>query len=159
MNKHIVGCVAAMVLLAPVGASAKDQAPSADWSGTWKLNVAKSKLGANPGKWSETRTYAVDGKKITLDGKGMTSAGKATHISYAGSVDGKAYPMMGSPVGDRIVLTLVTSRQIKAKVTFHGKPSGSAVSDLSADGKRLTLRRYALTGSAPRNVTMVFDKM
>ncbi|WP_347717365.1 hypothetical protein [Sphingomonas sp.] len=159
MNKHIVGFVAAMVLLAPVGASAKDQAPSADWSGTWKLNVAKSKLGANPGKWSETRTYAVDGKKITLDGKGMTSAGKATHISYAGSVDGKAYPFMGSPIGDSIAITMVTPRELKSKVMLRGKPSASAVSYLSADGKRVTLRRHALIGSAPRDVTMVYDKM
>jgi hypothetical protein len=159
MNKHIVGFVAAMVLLTPVGASAKDKALSADWSGTWKLNVAKSKLGAHPGQWSETRTYAVDGKKITLDGKGMTSAGKTMHISYAGSVDGKAIAMMGNPIGDRIAMTMVTPREIKSKVTLHGKPSASAVSDLSADGKRIMLRRHAIVGSAPRDVTMVFDKM
>ncbi|MEO5641593.1 MAG: hypothetical protein ABIQ98_07510 [Sphingomicrobium sp.] len=159
MNKQIVGFIAAVALFAPACASAKDKAPSADWSGTWTLNVAKSKLGAHPGKWSETRIYAVEGNKITLDAKGTTSAGKPTHISYAGAVDGKAFPMIGNPIGDRIALTLVTPREMKAKVTLHGKHSASAVSDLSADGKRLTLRRHAMTGSAPRDVTMVFDKM
>ena len=159
MNKQFIGFIAAVALFAPACASAKDQAPSADWSGTWTLNVAKSKLGAHPGKWTETRTYTVEGNKITLDAKGTTSAGKPTHISYAGTVDGKAYPMMGNPIGDRIAMTLVTPREIKAKVMLHGKPSASAVSDVSADGKRLTLRRRSMVGSAPRDVTLVFDKM
>ena len=158
MNKHIVGFVAAVALLAPAGALAKDKGLSADWSGTWTLNVAKSKLGAHPGKWSETRTFAVDGNKITLDSKGTTSAGKVTHISYAGSVDGKATPMMGNPMGDQIAITMVTPRELKSKVMMHGKPSGSAVSDLSADGKQIMLRRHAMGGSAPRDVTLVFDK-
>lgn len=158
MNKHIVGFVTAMLLVAPVGASAMDKSPSADWSGTWKLNVAKSKLGAHPAQWSDTRTYAVEGNKITLDAKG-TSAGKPMHISYVGTIDGKAFPILGNPIGDHIALTLVTPREIKAKLTRHGKPSASAVSDLSADGKRLTLRRHAMIGNAPRDVTLVFDKM
>jgi hypothetical protein len=159
MNKQIIGFIAAVALFAPACASAKDKAPSAGWAGTWKLNVAQSKLGAHPGKWSETRTYAVDGNKITLDTKGMSSTGQATHISYAGSVDGKTYPMMGNPIGDSIAMTLVAARQIKSRVLLHGKPSASAVSEVSADGKRLTLHRHAMVGSAPRDVTMVFDKM
>ena len=159
MNKHIVGFVAAMVLLAPAGAFAKDQALSADWSGTWKLNVAKSKLGVHPGKWSDTRTYSVEGHKITLDSKGTTTAGRPTHMSYAGTVDGKVYPVMGNPIGDHIAMTLVTPREIKAKVMLHGKQSASAVTDVSADGKRLTLHRHSTRGSAPRDVTMAFDKM
>lgn len=159
MNKHIVGVVAAMVLLAPIGASAKDQAPSADWSGTWKMNVAKSKLGAHPGKWSETRTYALDGNKITVEGNGTTAAGKPTHISYAGAIDGKPIAMMGNPIGDQIAITMVTPRELKSKVMMHGKPSASGVSDLSADGKHITLHRHAMVGKAPRDVTMMFDKM
>ena len=159
MNKHIVGAVAAMMLLAPVSALAKDQAKSADWSGTWKLNVAESKLGAHPGKWSETRTYAVDGNKITLDAKGMTATGTPTHISYTGAIDGKPMAMMGNPIGDQIAITMVTPRELKSKVMMHGKPSASAVTDLSTDGKRITLRRHAMVGKAPRDVTMMFDKM
>src|SRR4030095_11545258 len=61
-------------------------------SGTWKINVAKSKFSPGPAPKSGTRTNtAVDGgMKVVTDG--VNSEGKKTHNEYTVKFDGKDYP-------------------------------------------------------------------
>jgi hypothetical protein len=61
-------------------------------SGTWKINIAKSKFSPGPAPKSGTRTNtAVDGgMKVVTDG--VNSEGKKTHNEYTVKFDGKDYP-------------------------------------------------------------------
>ena len=121
------------------------------FSGTWKLNEAKSKLSAGMNK-NTTVTYAVSGDsvKVTLDGVGAD--GKATHDEWTGKFDGKDYPVTGNPMtdtraykkvnehtleatgkkGDKVVLTA------KITVSADGKTRTVVATQTGADGKRMT---------------------
>ena len=107
--------VAAVAIGSPA-ALANPDSPSAQWNGTWKLDTAASKFASPVGKLSETRTYKISGNKVSLVSKGTDAAGKAVRFRYNAAFDGKWYPMIGNPRGDRISLTLVNPRQSKAKV-------------------------------------------
>ena len=67
------------------------------FSGTWKVNVAKSKFDPGPGLKGQIVTFQVVGTdwKVVVD---STSAdGKTTHSEWIGKFDGKDYPMKGDP--------------------------------------------------------------
>src|SRR5258708_12992211 len=67
--------------------------------GTWKLNEAKSKIGAGSPKLT-TVVYeaAGDSVKVTVDG--TDADGKPLHSGRTGKYDGKDYPLTGDPNPD-----------------------------------------------------------
>ena len=126
--------------------------------GAWKLNEAKSKIGAGSPKLT-TVVYeaAGDSVKVTVDG--TDGDGKPLHSEWTGKYDGKDYPVTGDPNADtrsyKIVNdhTLASTNKKGDKVTI----SGRAV--VSADGKTRTV---TLTGTDSKGKkytnTAVFDK-
>ncbi|MEP6995403.1 MAG: hypothetical protein ABI968_12830, partial [Acidobacteriota bacterium] len=66
------------------------------YTGTWKLNEAKSKFGTGSTK-NMTVVYAAAGDmtKVTVDG--VDKDGKPTHNEWTGKFDGKDYPVAGDP--------------------------------------------------------------
>lgn len=79
--------------------------------------------------------------------------------SYSGAFDGRGYPMVGNPVGDSIALSLVTPRRAIATVKMGTVITATATSDVSPDGKHLTLRRKTLHGKAAPTIDVLsFDK-
>jgi hypothetical protein len=151
--------VGSLVLTAPQPTFANPNAPSAQWEGTWQLNMAHSKF-ATPGKRSETRTYRINGNKVKLTSTGTDARGKAEKFSYSAAYDGKWYPMVGNPRGDSIALTLDNPRVSKAKVRRNGVLTATASLEVSADGKHLTLNRKTLNAKkAPTVEVLAFDKV
>jgi hypothetical protein len=67
--------------------------------GTWKLNEAKSKIGAGSPK-NTTVVYeaAGDSVKVTVDG--TDGDGKPLHNEWTGKYDGKHYAVTGDPNTD-----------------------------------------------------------
>src|ERR1039457_2830494 len=67
--------------------------------GTWKLNEAKSKIGANAPK-NSTVIYeaAGDSVKVTIDG--AAPDGTPTHSEWTGKFDGTNYPSTENPNED-----------------------------------------------------------
>jgi hypothetical protein len=131
------------------------------WSGTWKLNSAKSKFTAPDfSEKSETRTYVVSGKKVTMHSSFVGGTGKTVKWSYSASWDGKIYPTVGNPNVDHIVLMPVSDREVKARSILRGKPSAKSTVTVSADGQHLTMKRSILTAkSGPTDDTLVFDRV
>ena len=151
--------VTSIALSMPLPASAKKVAASPLWSGTWQLNVAASKLTPPVGKRSETRIYVVTGNEISVKATGTDATGKALQYSYAGPFDGKPYPMIGNPVGDKIALTLVNPLRADATVTMGKTVTAMSSSNISPDGKHLTLKRRTLRAkAAPAMELLEFDK-
>ena len=134
---------ASLALAIPQGASAAD--PNAKlWNGTWHLNAAKSKFGSSAKEASETRTYDISGKKVTMKSSSKNLAGKELNFSYTAGYDGKWYPMVGNPNADRIMLKAVSDREVRASSRLKGKPSVHSTAIVSSDGKHLTLSRKML---------------
>ena len=128
------------------------------WNGTWHLNAAKSKFASSAKEASETRSYDISGKKVTMKSSSKNSAGKALNFSYTAGYDGTWYPMTGNPNADRISLKVVSDREVKASSQLKGKPSVESTATVSKDGKHLTLKRKMLRLKGAPTDVLEFDR-
>jgi opacity protein-like surface antigen len=139
--------------------SANAEAPNAKlWNGTWHLNAAKSKFASSAKEQSETRTYDISANKVTMKSSSKDPSGKTLNFSYSAGYDGKWYPMVGNPNANRISLTAVSDRELKASSRLQGKSSVESTATVSADGKHLTIvRKMVRMKGAPTDV-LEFDR-
>jgi hypothetical protein len=126
--------------------------------GTWKLNEAKSKIGAgSPNLTTVVYEAAGDSVKVTVDG--TDSDGKPTHNEWTGKYDGKDYPVTGDPNADTRSYKKVNNHTL----TLVGKKGDKVTTTgrivVSADGKTRTV---TTSGTDPKgnkfSTTAVYDK-
>lgn len=160
MNAHLkLFAVAGALTFAAPEAMAKPMAPSPHWIGTWTLNLAESKF-AKPGRRTEMRTYRVAGNQVRMESRGIGPDGRSINFRYAAVYDGKWYPLVGNPIGNRISLQLINSRHVRAKVRKDNRDTAVASVRLSADGRRLTLNRTTLNArGTPIVDVLAYDKV
>jgi len=108
------------------------------FTGTWKLNEAKSKL--SPGMPKNTSVVYEDaGENVKVTVEGVDADGKATHNEWTGKFDGKDYPVTGDATSDARSYKKVNDHTL----TFAGKKGGkvtlSGRTVVSADGKTRTV--------------------
>ena len=126
--------------------------------GTWKLNEAKSKIGAGSPKLT-TVVYeaAGDSVKVTVDG--TDGDGKPLHSEWTGKYDGKDYPVTGDPNADTRSYKIVNDHTLASTNKKGDKVAISGRAVVSADGKTRTV---TLTGTDSKGKkytnTAVFDK-
>ena len=126
--------------------------------GTWKLNEAKSKIGAGKPKITTVvHEAAGDSVRVTVDG--IDGDGKPLHTEWTGKYDGKDYPVIGDPNTDTRSYekvndhTLVATSKKGDKVTMRGRRV------VSADGKTATVTRTAVDSKSKKfSGTFVYDK-
>ena len=161
MHMHVRSTLIAASLAVVVSGSAIAKSPMASslWNGTWQLNLAKSKLSMPAGQRSETRIYVVQGNTLKLTATGTDPSGKPTQYNYTGAFDGKPSPMTGNPVGDNISIRLVNPRRLSITVRMGMAITAVTRSDISLDGKHMTLLRKTMHDkAAPTVEVLVFDK-
>ena len=73
-------------------------------SGTWKLNLAKSKYDPGPAPQRNTMKIEASGEGEKATTEGVNAAGTATGTQYTAQYDGKDYPMTGSQNADTVSL-------------------------------------------------------
>jgi hypothetical protein len=136
--------------------------PSPDaklWSGSWHLNVGKSKFAsAATSEKSEVRAYRISGNHVTMRSTVTTESGKVMRWGYSAVTDGKWYLTAGNPAMDHIKMIAVSGTEMKAETLKLKKPSGSGTLTLSEDGKELTLDRTGGAAGTDHDV-MVFDRV
>ncbi len=127
--------------------------------GTWKLNLAKSKFSPGPAPKSQTRVYAATADGIEMTYTGVAADGLAVNGKSTFRYDGKDYPLTGSADFDTLTLKRIDASTIESTQKKAGKPVGTTIRTVSADGKVLTLKGKgtSATGQAFENV-MVFDR-
>ena len=152
--------VAAAAIALPQGANAQAPALAKAWNGTWHLDTGKSKFSsAEFTPKSDTRTYSVTGRRVTMRSSGINAAGKKLTWSYSATADGKWYKTSGNPNTDHVALTFVSPREFKSKTKLNGKPSAKSTVTVSSDGKVLTIHRSILNAkSGPTDDTLVFHR-
>jgi hypothetical protein len=142
--------------LAATGLSAQAADPA---SGTWELNLAKSKFSPGPAPKSLTRTYEVTGGVIKYSLNGTDADGKPTSMQYTAKSDGKDYPVTGSKDFDAISLRQVDASTMEATLKKGGKAVQTSTRVLSKDGKTLTLTTKGTNAKGQKvDNLMVFDK-
>jgi len=126
--------------------------------GTWKLNEAKSKIGAGSPKLT-TVVYedAGDSVKVTVDG--TDAEGKPTHSEWTGKFDGKDYPVTGDPNTDTRSYKKVNDHTLAFTNKKGDKTTISGRVLVSAEGKTRTV---TTSGTDPKGKkftsTAVYDK-
>jgi hypothetical protein len=126
--------------------------------GTWKLNEAKSKLGAGVPK-NLTVVYESDGDNVKGTIDGVDGMGKPTHNEWTGKFDGKDYPVTGDPTSDTRAIKQIDAHNYELTVKKGGKVTMSGKATISADGKTRTVK-VSGTNAAGKKVegTSVYDK-
>jgi hypothetical protein len=127
--------------------------------GTWQLNVAKSTFSAGPATASQTRTYSQSGASITLVMKSTGADGTTSTTQTTYQLDGKDYPVMGTPDYDTVSAKRVNSHTATFALKRAGKTVGTTTRTVSKDGKVLTTKSKMTTASGAKSENvLVFDK-
>ena len=126
--------------------------------GTWKLNEAKSKIGAGSPKVT-TVVYeaAGDSVKITVDG--TDPDGKPAHSEWTGKYDGKDYAVTGDPSVDTRSYEKVNDHTLAFISKKGDKVTISGRGVVSADGKSRTVTLNGTDSKGKKfTSTAVYDK-
>ena len=128
-------------------------------SGTWKLNLAKSKYDPGPAPQSNTMTIEASSDGETATTKGVNAAGTATGTQYMAKYDGKDYPITGSQNADTVALKRIDARTLERTDKKGDKVVATSTRVVSEDGKTMTVTTKGTNaqGQAVNNVT-VWDK-
>ena len=105
--------------------------------GTWKLNEAKSKIGAGSPK-NNTVVIEAAGENVKVTMDGVDPTGKPTHSEWTGKFDGKQYPVTGDANSDTRSYKTIDDRTFEVSAKTKGKVSVSGRVVVSADGKTRT---------------------
>jgi len=148
--------------LAFATAQVASAAPNPDaklWSGSWHLNVGKSKFASSATtEKSEVRAYRISGDHVTMRSTVTNGSGNVMRWGYSAVTDGKWYLTAGNPTMDHIKLIGVSGTEMKAETMKLKNSSGSGTLTISPDGKELTLDRTGGAAGADHDV-LVFDRM
>lgn len=128
------------------------------FTGTWKLNEAKSKLAPKaPKNNTVVYTSVGDSVKVTVDG--VDSAGKPTHNEWTGKYDGKDYPVTGDPTSDMRSYAKIDDHTLGLNVKKGGKTTATGRIVVSADGKSRTVTTSGTDEKGKKvSNTAVYDK-
>lgn len=127
--------------------------------GTWKLNASKSTFTTGPALKTQTRTYSQSGQSITLVMKTVAADGTEATTRTTYQLDGKDYPITGSPDFDSLSAHQVDSDTAEFTLKKGGKTVGTTSRTVSKDGKTLTSKMKVTTAKGEKSEsTLVFDK-
>src|SRR4051794_36604454 len=103
------GLVLSLFLLALTSASAQSDVQGV---GTWKVNIAKSRLGPGPAPRSFVSTIEAVGSDTKMTGVRIDADGVRTEAHFTAKFDGKDYPIKGSPNADTVSFRRVDARTV-----------------------------------------------
>jgi len=132
-------------------------AAESPFSGTWKLNLAKSKL-PPPAPKSDTVVVDADDNGLKLTEDATDDKGQPIKSSYEAKFDGKDYPVTGDPTTDSISFQRVNANTLKSTAKKDGKVSSRGTIVVSKDGKVTTVDFTDYSQAKPAKGSAVYDK-
>lgn len=133
-------------------------AAESPFTGTWKLNEAKSKIAPGTQK-NNTVVYeaAGDNTKVTVDG--TTAKGEPAHNEWTGKFDGKEYPVTGDSISDTRSYKQVNAHTLSMTMKKGGKVTETGHIVLSPDGKSRTVTVTIIGADGKKSTSKtVYDK-
>jgi hypothetical protein len=127
--------------------------------GRWELVPVKSHFAPDATPPMEVRTYVKtpDGIQATVTTTGTD--GTVHSMSYPWRVDGKEYPVKGSPLLDSIVLKHIDNLTAEATLKHGDKVLASERREFSADGETMTITVQDMTAEHPVLSKAVYKKV
>jgi hypothetical protein len=132
-------------------------AAESPFSGTWKLNLAKSKM-TPPVPKSDIAVVNADENGLKLNEDVISDKGEALKISYEAKFDGKDYPVTGDPSSDSVSYQRVNANTLKGQTKKAGKVAMDATIVVSKDGKITTVNYTDYSQAKPAKGIGVYDK-
>ena len=126
-------------------------AAESPFSGTWKLNLAKSKM-TPPVPKSDVAVVDADENGLKLNEDIITDKGESLKISYEAKFDGKDYPVTGDPSSDSVSYQRVNANTLKGQTKKAGKVVNDATIVVSKDGKITTVNYTDYSQASPQRV-------
>ena len=115
-------------------------APAANpdpFTGTWKLNLEKSKL-PPPVPQSRIVHLTVDGNKISVHEETTYASGRVATLTLEAKLDGKDYPVTGAPSADTMAYHRSGKRAIHGVAKLGGSVIQQEDATISDDGQTMT---------------------
>lgn len=132
-------------------------AAESPFSGTWKLNLAKSKMSA-PLPKSDIAVVDADENGVKLTEDVIDDKGQPLKITWEAKFDGKDYPVTGDPSSDSVSYKRVNANTLKSQTKKNGKVATDATIVVSKDGKITTVNFTDYSQANPVKGTGVYDK-
>jgi hypothetical protein len=161
MRTKVVLCLAAVLMLVGVAVtSSVARAADDPISGTWKVNLAKSKYDPGPAPKSLTATITVENDTENFMSEGVDAAGSATHSMFTAKIGGPDAPVTGIPYADTVSVKRVTPTHVVVTMKKGGKVTMTVHVVVAADGKsrRVTYSGTNQDGKAVHDV-VVYDRV
>lgn len=157
--KHLLVCTLMAALIGVIDVQTAAAADADPVVGTWKLNAGKSTFKSGPAITSQIRTYSQSGDEITLEMKSVGADGKEITTRTTYHLDGKSYPVTGSPDYDNLVGKQLNSHTAQFTLKKGNKVIGRATRTVSKDGKKLTSTSHETLASGDKSENvLVFEK-
>jgi hypothetical protein len=134
-------------------------ATAGEHSGTWKLNVAKSKYNPGPAPKNLMESVALDENSYEVEANGTAADGEPLHIEFNAKFDGKDYAMAGVPWADTVSVKWIDAHTPQAIQKKSGQVTMTITCRVSTDGKTrtCTLKGKNEQGRSVHN-TLVFER-
>ncbi len=132
--------------------------------GTWVLNAAKSSLPQGGPQIGMTLTITDAGGGKYKSVTELSAAGKPYKVEITFAVDGKDYApvITPAPPGGTPAMTQsyerVSAKSYKSTAKMNGQQVATSTSEVSADGKVMTVKSAGAGGGGDGLNTLVFDK-
>jgi hypothetical protein len=108
-------------------------------SGTWTVNLAKSKYTPGPAPKSSTVTIKIENNTEIYDSEGVDASGNPTHGSFSAKLDGTDAPVTGIPYADTVSTKRTSPTHFVATLKKGGAVAMTVHIVVAADGKSRTV--------------------
>jgi glucose dehydrogenase len=132
-------------------------AADSPFSGTWKLNVAKSKLFAGDNTTSDVCHVVADDNTIKFKEEVTDDKGQVRNIAIEATFDGKDYPVTGDPDSDTVAYHR-NGNTLTFTLKKGGKVVGKNKAVVSPDGQITTVNFTTYTKEKPQSGMAVYEK-
>ena len=140
------------LLLFAVSALAADD----PFTGTWKLNIAKSKLLVGDKTKSDVYHMVIDDSTIKFSDEVMLDK-EVRNITVDAKFDGKYYPIKGDPDTDTVAYHR-NGNTVTVMLKKGGKVVGKDKVVVSQDGQITTVTFIVYSKEKPQTGTAVYEK-
>jgi hypothetical protein len=127
--------------------------------GRWELVPEKSHFAADAMPRREVRTYVKTSEGIQATVISTQADGTVRSMSYPWRVDGKEYPVKGSPLLDSIILKSIDNLTAEATLKHGDTVLASERREFSADGKTMSITVQDMTSEHPVSSKAVYRKV
>lgn len=132
-------------------------AQSENDTGTWKLNVQKSKFNPGPAPQSQVITWEKAGDAMKFMAQTVAVDGKTASMEYTYKYDGKDHPVNGSPTVDSVSVKVIDANTTERTDKKGGKVTLVYRRSIAGNVMTVTVKGTNASGQAVDSVA-VYEK-